>query len=303
MRFRRLDLNLLVALDVLLEERSVSRAAHRLHLSQSATSGALARLRAYFNDEIMVMVGRTMTPTPLAQGMMEPVREILVRVRNAIEARPAFDPATAQRPFRIAASDYVTEVVLSHAIRRLRHDAPDIRFDISATSDDMGNRLNCGDLDLIISPEAYLAPEQPREILFKETHSCVVWMGNGDIPEPLTFERYLEMTHVTVMMGGRRSGAFEQWFLNRFGAVRKIAAVAPDFSSVASIIVGTDLITTMHTRLARLYAQYMPLRILPVPIEFPPLVETMQWHSQLEHDAGILWLRNFLKECVSAEEL
>ncbi|ASG22280.1 LysR family transcriptional regulator [Nitrospirillum viridazoti] len=301
MRFRHLDLNLLVALDVLLEERSVSRAANRLHLSQSATSGALARLRVYFDDEIMVMVGRTMAPTPLAQTLMEPVRDILVRVQSAIEARPVFNPTTARRQFRIAASDYVTEVALSHAIRRLRQDAPDIQFDISATSDNMAGRLSCGDVDLIISPDSYLIPEQPREILFKDTYSCVAWTGNDSVPGALTFENYLEMTHVTVMMGDKRSGTFEQGFLNRYGAIRKVAAVAPDFSSVASIIVGTDLITTMHTRLAQLYARYMPLRVLPVPIELPPLVEMMQWHPQFEHDPGIAWLRAYLRECASSQ--
>ncbi|WP_044558351.1 LysR family transcriptional regulator [Azospirillum sp. B4] len=297
MRFRRFDMNLLVALDVLLEERNVSRAAHRLHLSQSATSGALARLRDYFDDEIMVMVGRTMTPTPLASALAGPVRAILLQVQTAIEARPTFDPATARRTFRIAASDYVTEVVLSRALRRLRAEAPDIRLDISTMTDDAGSRLNCGDMDLLVRPDGYLVSDQPREILLEETHSCVVWAGNASVGDTLTLAEYLDMTHVAVALGGKRTGAFEQWCLGRFGPIRKIAAVAPDFSSVASLILGTDLISTMHTRLARLYASYMPLRILPAPVEFPALIEMMQWHGQFSHDPGMIWLRRFLREC------
>ncbi|TWB63656.1 LysR family transcriptional regulator [Nitrospirillum viridazoti] len=297
MRFRRFDLNLLVALDVLLEERNVSRAAHRLHLSQSAMSGALARLRDYFGDEIMVMVGRTMVPTPLALALVEPVRDILIRVQTTIEARPTFDPATAQRVFRVVASDYVTEVVLARAIRRLRREAPGLRLEISAVADDIHDRLNRADVDLVISPDAYLTSDQPKEVLFEETHSCVVWRDNAAVGDSLTFEQYLDMTHVVVIIGGKRTPAFEQWFLDRYGYARTIGAVAPDFSSVAPILVETDMISTMHTRLARLYAQHLPLRVLPAPIEFPVLTEMMQWHYQFDRDPGLIWLRGYLREC------
>src|SRR5262245_4933192 len=112
MRFNRLDLNLLVALDALLAEQNITRAAERLHLSQSAVSGALARLREHFQDELLVQVGRRMTRTPLAESLAQPVREILAQVQATVERRPGFDPSTSDRQFSIMVSDYVTTVLM-----------------------------------------------------------------------------------------------------------------------------------------------------------------------------------------------
>ena len=116
MRFNRLDLNLLVALDALLVERSITKAAERLNLSPSATSNALSRLREYFDDELLVQVGRRMEPTPRAQGLQDAVRDVLVRVDSAIAIQPNFDPATSDRVFRIFVSDYTQMVLLPHVL-------------------------------------------------------------------------------------------------------------------------------------------------------------------------------------------
>ena len=119
MRLDRFDLNLLVVLDALLEERNVTKASERLHIGQSAASGALGRLRDYFGDELLVPVGRKLTLTPLAQSLVEPVRDTLLRARATIARKPGFDPATAERRFSICASDYVTTVLLAAVVCRL----------------------------------------------------------------------------------------------------------------------------------------------------------------------------------------
>ena len=130
MHFQKLDLNLLVALDALIEERSVSRAADRLNLSQSAMSSALSRLREYFGDELLVPVGRRMEPTALALNLAPAIREILQRIRVTIQARPSFDPATAERRFRVMTSDYLVEVLLADVLRELADTAPGIQMQI-----------------------------------------------------------------------------------------------------------------------------------------------------------------------------
>ena len=127
MRFQRLDLNLLVALDALLAERSVSLAAERICLSQSATSSALGRLREYFADDLLVVKGRQMVLTARAESLVEPVRAVLEQIRTTISVSPPFDPATSDRAMTIMASDYVTEVLLATALREIADVAPLMR--------------------------------------------------------------------------------------------------------------------------------------------------------------------------------
>src|SRR5215472_18123748 len=116
MHFRQLDLNLLVALDALLMERNITEAGRRLHVTQSAMSGSLGRLREYFGDELLVQIGRKMVPTPLAETLAEPVREILLKVKATVDARPGFDPATSTRRFSLMMSDYVSTVLMNEVV-------------------------------------------------------------------------------------------------------------------------------------------------------------------------------------------
>ena len=138
MRFNHLDLNLLVALDVLLEEQNITRAAVRLHMTQSALSGILRRLRTYFEDDLLVQVGRTMAPTLLGKDLQTPVREVLLRIQTSIAARPVFDVAQSKRHFRIMASDYLINVLFAEVIRRVNVEAPNVTFELSAPASQRG---------------------------------------------------------------------------------------------------------------------------------------------------------------------
>lgn len=303
MRFQKLDLNLLVVLDVLLEERSVSRAANRLNLSQSAVSGNLARLREFFDDDLLAQIGRSMVPTPLAESMAEPVRDILMQIQSTIETKPSFDPASATRAIRLHASDYVTEVLLARAIAKARVLAPGIRVEIDFMDDMVLDRLGRGQVDFLLTPDNFTHPDHPKEKLFTDSHVVVVWEGNRQVGEAISFEQYMAMDHVQVRFGMKRSPSFDQWFMQRFGYARKAAVFVPDFTTVPSMLVGTDLLATMHTRLAKLYVRRMPLRILPLPIEFPVLTEMIQWHRHFQRDPALLWFRQLLRECVAEQDL
>ena len=164
MDFSGLDLNLLVALDALLAERSVSRAGERLHLSQSATSGALARLREAFRDPLLVVVGRAMTLTPLAESLIEPIRVFLLQAEFILHQSPVFNPAKSTRRFRVMMSDYVETVIMSEALPRIQRLAPGVTFELFSNDNSRG--IERGEIDLSITPSRYLAQGHPAEHLF-----------------------------------------------------------------------------------------------------------------------------------------
>lgn len=295
MRLDRFDLNLLVALDALLEERSVTRAGLRLHIGQSAASAALARLREYFADQLLVPVGRGLQPTPLAASLAGPVRDALLRARAAIARRPAFDPAGAQRRFMVYASDYVTTVMLAQAARRVAALAPGIAVDIRSPPRDVLELLERGGMDLLLLPEQYLAGvKHPQQPWFEDDQVCMVWRDNQLAGRTLTFARYLSLGHVAVRFGDDRNIVFEDWFLPRHGKQRRIEASVDNFSTLPLLLIGTNRIATLHRRLAEYFAAYQPVRLLKAPFKMPPLVEVMCWPRHLDHDPAHRWFRETL---------
>src|SRR4051812_9229618 len=162
------DLNLLVALDALLAERSVTRAGSRLNLSQSAMSGTLARLRHHFDDELLIPVGRQMVLTPVAEALVDPVRDILLRVRGTLGSKPRFDHATARRHLSLAVSDYVTEILMADVLREAREEAPHITFELRPMGRRANEDLESGELDFLVAPEDYVSPGQPTEVRSEE---------------------------------------------------------------------------------------------------------------------------------------
>jgi DNA-binding transcriptional LysR family regulator len=295
MRFNRLDLNLLVALDVLLSEKSITRAARRLHLSQSAASGALGRLREYFNDELLVQVGRTLAPTPLGASLAAPVRKVLLQIQATIDVRPDFDPATAVREFRILASDYISTVLLGEFGRQVALCAPHITLDILPLTETRFELLDRADADLIILPRKFVSEAHPVQVLFEETYTCVVWNGNGNIGSTLTLADYMAAGHESSRFGDGNL-SFEEWFLKTNGLDRRIEVSTTNFTSLPHFVIGTRRIATMHTRLARTLARYYPIRLLPPPLEFPTLEMCMQWNACVDHDPSHVWLRGRLAD-------
>ncbi|MFA7822959.1 LysR family transcriptional regulator [Aeromonas dhakensis] len=294
MRFKHLDLNLLVALDVLLEEQNITRAAARLHMTQSATSGVLGRLRTYFEDDLLVQVGRKMMPTPLAKELEIPVREVLLKIQTSITAKPVYDISESKRHFRIMASDYLISVIFAEVIQAVNREAPQITFELMSPGETALEMLMRGEVDLMIAPEHYMAKEHPSQLLFEEQHVCVVWEGNTSIGEHLSLERYLELGHVSVAFGRSRAPGIEEWFMNQYGCKRRLEVITHDFNTLPQLVIGTERVATMHSRLARLYARSLPLRILPPPVELPAMREYMGWHRSLDRDPMLRWLRERL---------
>ncbi|HXZ10065.1 MAG TPA: LysR family transcriptional regulator [Paraburkholderia sp.] len=296
MRLGHFDMNLLVALDALLDTRSVTRASERLHIGASATSSALGRLREYFGDELLMQVGRRMELTPLGRSLAQPVREILLTVQSTVVARLEFDPAQARRNFVIRASDYLTTVLLIDVVQRLQREAPGITLHIANMADDVPERLDRGEVDFVIYPSISVNPEHPSQALFEETYSCVVWTGNTLVGDTLSLEQYQKMGHVAATFGDSRSVSFESLVMANLGVSRSIEVTTTNFNTLPQLVIGTTRIATVHTRLARIYAHYLPLRLLPLPMDLPPLIEVMQWHAINNSDPAHVWMRRVLQE-------
>lgn len=301
MRFQRLDLNLLVALDALLAERSVSLAAERICLSQSATSSALARLREYFGDELLIVKGRQMILTARAESLVEPVRAVLEQIRTTIAVMPAFDPAESDRTIRIMASDYSTEVLLAGVMREFGVVAPGMRFEIHAMQDTAIESLERGIIDLLISIDISLSPDHPSQILFEEDYVVVGWNENPAMAEPMTRDLFFKLGHVTMRFGKARVPAFEDWFVRQQKQQRNIELVAPSFLSVPGLIIGSNRISSMHRRLATRMAEYLPLAIRELPLDIPPIREAVQWHITNNNDPAIRWVVERLAVAAAAK--
>lgn len=299
MRFNRLDLNLLVALDALLAERSVTRAAARLNLSPSATSDALARLRDYFEDELLVQVGRRMEPTPRAEALQQPVRDVLVRVDSTIATQPSFDPVRSDRVFRIFASDYTQMVMGPQVMALASGQCATVRFDFLPQVAQPHRSLERGDADLLVLPKALLSPEHPDEVLYDERFVCAVWKESRLAKGPLTRERYLAAGHVVMHPQEATSASFEDWYVKKSGIERRIVASSYGFATVPGLLVGTDHVATMHERLARLSLSMWPLAIKPCPIDVPPMQQAFQWHKYRTQDQGIVWLRGLFRQAAA----
>lgn len=298
MDLQRFDLNLLVALDALLTEKNVTRAGARLNLSQSATSAALARLRDFFQDELLVLVGRTMVLTPLAEDLAQPVRDVLLQVQATIATKPRFDPAVSPRHFTIAVSDYVTNVLMVDFLRDVRGKAPALTFELRRVGKRASDDLESGTLDFLIAPEPYVSPAHPREMLFEETHSCIAWTKNRRVGSTLSLDQYLAVGHVLVQLD-ETGPNYDERVMRDLKHKRRIEVVTTSFDVVPQLVVGTDRIVTVATRLARKYAKSLPIKLLPVPVDIPPMIEVLQWHRAHEQDPAHTWLRAQLKQSVA----
>jgi DNA-binding transcriptional LysR family regulator len=296
MRFQGLDLNLLVALDVLIEERSVSRAAERLHLSQPAMSAALRRLRDYFHDPILSAHGKKMIPTPHALRLRGALRALLTDVERMVSLSTQFDPATSQRRFRIGASDYLSIVLFTHLVPELEQVAPGVSVELVPPSDAMAAMLDQGELDLMITPAEHVSPDHPSELLFEERHVVAGWAGNPLVQGPLSEEDFLAAGHVAVEIGRLRPTSFAETFLREQGKERRIEVLVSSFAVAPEMLVNTRRLAVMHERLARAYAERIAIRFVEMPFAFPMMREMLQYNRTRSEDAGLRWLIALIKQ-------
>lgn len=294
MRFNGLDLNLLVALDALMTERNLTAAARSINLSQPAMSAAVARLRAYFGDELFTMRGRELVPTSLAEGLAAPIREALVHIQLCIISPDAFNPAKSNRRFRFVLSDFMTVVFFRKVVDRVAMEAPSVSFELLALADEPSELLRRSDVDFLVMPELFMANVHPKATLFDETLVCVGCHTNKQLSSQLSFEQYMSMGHVAARFGRTLKPSIEEWFLLEHGIKRRIEVAVQGFSMIPPMLSGTERIATMPSRLAHHLAKTMAIKIVSLPLPLPAFTEAVQWPTVHNSDPASIWMRRIL---------
>ena len=298
MRFKGLDLNLLVALDALLIERNVSAAGRRVFLSQPAMSAALARLRLHFEDELLVPIGRRMALTDFANSIAEPIHDLMLQIEATVGLGSRFDPETSQRTFTVALSDFVTEVIMTRVVAKVAELAPGVVLEIIPPRGGMaGEAIEDGETDLLIMAAPYVSSEHPAELLYQEEHVVVGWRGNNRLSNPLSADTFFDLGHVVVRFGRNRQPTFAEAQIHRGERSRRVELVAPSFTAIPKLLVGTNRIAVMHRRLGEASAEMLPLVVLPLPFALPRLDVMIQHHTAKTGDGGIQWLKQIIHDC------
>ena len=287
----RLDLNLLVAFDALLTERSVTRAAARIGLGQSAMSHNLARLRTLFGDELLTRGADGMRPTPRALALADPVRVTLSQIQAAVLQREAFEPATADRVFKIGLADSIEVAVIPGLVARLRQAAPGVGLRLrSINGISVLEELDAGTLDLGIGVFDQGQTHHKRRPLYTDSFLCLFNPAQLNLSAPISLEDYLRVPHVLTSLTEDTHGAVDEALAKR-KLKRVIALTTPGFLAVPFVVRRAPVITTMPSKLARYFAEAFGLATSPAPIELPTFTISLLWHASFDQDPGHLWLR------------
>ena len=291
MRFNKLDMNLLAALDVLLRTRSVTRAADEMFITQSAMSNALGRLRQFFDDPLLVQVGRTMEISPLAATLQAPVRDIMMRVESATQIRPHFDPMKAVRTFDIVISDYSLAVLGAELSRKIAGAAPHIQLNLRPQNAKPNKLLEQAETDLLIVPD-YLGTEDQGNMTLFEDELVVLVADDGPYADgPLTLEQFAQAPHILMEpLTGQES--YSAVAMRNAGINPPKMLSSYLFSAIPDLIRGTDRIALLQKRLADPAAALGGLRVKSSPMHFPPLRQTVRWQTHRSRDPGLMWLRD-----------
>jgi DNA-binding transcriptional LysR family regulator len=311
MQADRVDLNLLEYLDVLLRERNVTRAASHLGLSQPAMSNGLRRLRVMFNDPLLVRTSEGMTPTARALELQPLVRDVLARVDKAVQPQADFDPATADRVFRIMASDYAESTIFPSILHRLREEAPGIALDIMTPSDVSFLDVEQGKVDLVINRFDSMPQSFHQKLIWNDGFACL-FSADNPIRENFTLETYLEAQHVWVSKTGmgvgvgidpddvQRLGWVDE-ALNKLGKKRHITIFTRHYQGAMLLAEQEDLIVTIPSRAAWLKRQNPRLIIREPPFDIPKIELKMAWSPLLQNNPGHQWMRRLIVEVTQSQ--
>jgi len=309
MNLKNIDLNLLVYLDVLLNKRNVTQAAEILGISQPAMSSALRRLRSLFADPLLIRTKDGMRPTERAEALQPQIREIVASIEMAVEPDKGFDPASADRVFRISVSDYSECTLMPPLLRRMHTIAPNITLDILTPSDVSYEDVAVGKVDLVINRFDDLPQSFHQRTIWRDGFSCMISKHNP-IRDNFNLESYLNASHVWVSktgMGigvGVEPGVVQQlgWVddaLARLGKKRRIRVFTRHYQAAMQLAELRDLIITLPSKSAKLQQGNPDVLILPPPFEIPEIELKMAWSPLLQHNPAHQWLRELIAEVAS----
>lgn len=294
---RQLDLNLLLAFDSLVDTTSVTQAAEKLNMSQSAMSHALKRLRTVLNDPILIRTSqRQMEVTPYARKLSPQIRQFLTDIQETLLAKEVFDPATAQDIFRIATNDYVEATLTATLLQQLMHAAPDIQIRICDMEKDAAlAALDNDKIDLFIGSNLDLKRWHLQEALYQEEFVCVM---RSDCPlTELSLEEYVLRSHILVSLKDDFHGISDQ-LLERQQQSRQVVWSTPHFMAVPFLLANSDCVALLPKRMAEHCAKAMGLKLLPPPLDVTGFTVSMVWHQRHHNRPQHQWLKDQLLTAV-----
>ncbi|WP_191246844.1 LysR family transcriptional regulator [Amycolatopsis deserti] len=292
MNLASLDLNLLVALHALLQERSVTRAAERMGLSQPAVSAHLGKLRRHFGDDLLIRVGNSYRLTPLAVQLTERVRVAITGVERVFAAEPDFDPASSTREFSLLISDYGVAVLGSEIAALLAAEAPGTRLRLTANTPSLVEQAAQAlvNHDLLLMPHGFITDLPYRE-LYLDDWVCLVSSDNAEVGEELTVEQLKAMPWVVTYHGPTASTPAARQ-MRMLGIEPHVQVVTETFLTVPGLVRGTGRVALLQRRLAASVPAELGVRALPCPFEVGPLREAMWWHPMYDDDPEHRYLRD-----------
>ncbi|MRW91509.1 LysR family transcriptional regulator [Duganella sp. FT80W] len=292
MHISKVDLNLFTVLDAIYTEGSITRASLKMNLTQPAISHALNRLRQLFDDPLFERQGHTMTPTPLARSIIEPVRRALRGFEVTLSGAARFEAASSERSFSLAVRDVLEASVLPPLMANIAHSAPSTTLNtLQVSRRELESELAAGTLDAAIDILLPLSNDIRRAQLAGDQTVVLVRRGHPLIKRrKLTLETYLELEHIQTS-SRRRGPGLEDVELSRHGLQRRIRLRCQHYFAACRVVSQTDLALTMPDRLARIVNQQFDNQILPLPLEMPSLDVYLYWHANVDNDPANSWLR------------
>ncbi|GAA5177404.1 LysR family transcriptional regulator [Niveibacterium umoris] len=291
-----IDLNLLVALQALMQEAHVTRAAERLGVTQPAMSRTLGRLRALFGDPLFVRTPSGLKPTPRAEALRERLDATLADVAGLI-APPLFDPAQARGRWCISTTDYGANSMLPRVVERLHREAPQLDLTISAWRDDQGYRqLESGEAQLALATVAQAPAGIHGRGLGDDQFVCLLRAGHAALSQDFDLETFLKLPQILIHLGGADPRGVVDLALERIGRARRVAVRVANFMAALSIAARSDMVVSVPRTLARLYGSGLGLVEREVPLDLPRIRYALLWHERLHHDPGHSWLRTLCFE-------
>jgi DNA-binding transcriptional LysR family regulator len=297
----RIDLNLLVHLDALLTERSVTRAAARVGLGQSAMSHNLARLRDLFSDELLTRGPEGLRLTPRAVALVEPVRAALAQIQAVVSRDEEFNPRTAERTFRVGLPDSMEILIVPSLLARLCEVAPGIHLRLhNIDSSKLLDDLDADRLDLAIGYGVFEQGQahHKRRLLFNETYLCMFNAERTGITTPISLEDYVRLPHLLTSLRRGERGVVDD-ALAKLGLQRTVVLTTPRFLVVPFLVARAPVVVTMHARLARLFAAELGLSLSVPPVALQEIAVSLLWHASYDRDPAHAWLRQTVVRLVA----
>ncbi|MAX99130.1 MAG: LysR family transcriptional regulator [Oceanospirillaceae bacterium] len=293
MSLNHFDLNLLRVFEALVSEAHVTRAAEKLFLSQSATSHALNRLREQLGDPVLVRSGNGLQPTLRAAAMLTEVREILKRLEHTLTPPEAFDAANSTRTFTLAVTDYFEALIFPRLMWQLAQEAPGIRIDLQMIGPQASLQdLEDGTVDMVVGLDgsASIAAHLIRLPWVKEKPVCLVGENMADIPQRLTLKKYLSLPHVLMLdQTDSTTTTVDRWLAAQ-KLRRQHSAQMINYLAAARLVSQRDAVVTLPHKMAELFSEWLPVRIVAAPAELPDWEMTMVLHPLQQQDSGVQWL-------------